>query len=236
MQLRYIFSLLGSVCALFLVLGESTLGSQRSQPFEESSCKNGMRYAKLAHDGKKLISAPDDSKELAIRPFLNEEKGQFVSFRLREGRSIYTHELFGWGPEILWAPDSKQFAVNQTIGGGGFGEHPYIFSIQSGRLRSLDISAPVRRAFGNPVQCEVPVEPNMAVIKWLDSNRVLVVAQVVPVSICKCSGTFKSYELSLSDLKILHSYSQMETKRLFAESLGCELLDADDACAMNWQR
>jgi hypothetical protein len=195
-----------------------------------------MRYASNGQDGKKNIKSPDGNKGLTIRPFLNEEKGQFVSFRLREGHSIYTHQLFGWDPEILWSPDSKQFAVNQTIGGGGFGERPYIFSLQSGRLRSIDISAPVRRAFGNPVQCEVPVQPNTAVIKWLDSNRVLVVAQVVPVSICKCSGTFKSYELSLSDLKILRSYSQKETKRLFADSLGCELLDADDACAMHWQR
>ncbi len=73
--------------------------------------------------------------------------------------------------------------------------------------------------------------PNTAIIKWLDADTVLVVAEVIPVSICKCSGSFKSYVVSLTDLTIKGSYSQAETKRLFSDSLGCELQKPQSACA-----
>ena len=132
----------------------------------------------------------------------------------------------------MWSPDSSRFAINQTTGGGGIGQRAYVFFVQAGRLIKIDVSHPVEKAFGSPIKCEIPMQPNTAIIKWLDADTVLVVAEVVPVSICKCSGSFRTYEVSLADLSVKHSYSQADTKRLFSDSLGCELQAPRSACAI----
>ena len=137
---------------------------------------------------------------------------------------------------MLWSPDSKGFAANQTVGGGGIGERAFVFYLEKNQLRRVDIFRRVEEMFGSPVKCEVPVPPNTAVIQWLGSKRVLVAAEVVPVSICQCSGTFQTYELSLPDLRVLRVYPQAKSKELLIDELGCELQLADDRCARSWQK
>jgi hypothetical protein len=151
------------------------------------------------------------------------------------GGKHFKERLSGWRTEVLWSPDSKAFAANQTVGGGGIGQRTYVFYLTVDGLRKIDVSATVEKSFGSPVKCEVPAAPNTAILKWLDSKRILVVAEVVPVSICKCSGTFQTYEVSLPDLEIVHVYTQAETRRRFPDALGCELRGADDRCARSWQ-
>jgi hypothetical protein len=144
----------------------------------------------------------------------------------------FSTRLLGFDAEVLWAQDSSAFAVTQTEGGGGIGYRVYVFYVDETGLKRVDVSTVVEKAFGTPVKCEVPVPPNTGFVDWVDgSERILVAAEVIPVSYCQCSGMFKVYELSLPDVRILHTYSQIEAKQKFSNLLGCELHDADDKCA-----
>jgi hypothetical protein len=91
----------------------------------------------------------------------------------------------------------------------------------------VTVSNPVEKAFGMPTKCEVPVVPNTGFVTWLgQSNSILIAAEVVPVSVCRCAGMFRLYELHLPDLRIVRSYDQSTAQRKFANVLGCELLEA----------
>jgi hypothetical protein len=204
-----------------------------------SPCVGKTMYARHAVQGDATVKSPDGTKSVTTRRVdgdPSDPDGWHTSIVVRAGGKRFRARLEGFGSEVLWSPDSQSFVINETTGGGGIGQQAYIFYVEANQLRRVDVSTPVEKAFGAPVKCQVPVPPNTAVLKWLDEQRVLVVAEVVHVSICKCLGTFMSYEVSLPDLQVLRSYTQAETKRLFAGSLGCEFKDADDACAKRWQK
>ena len=202
----------------------------------EGRCAGQPLYARHAASEKGTIKSPDGNKTVIVKSFFSEKRGQHISILLRVGKSTYATCLHGWNPEVLWSPDSSRFAVNQTVGGGGIGQKTYVFSVVAGRLRRTDVSGPVEKAFGSPVKCEIPVPPNTAIIQWLDAGKVVVVAEVVPVSVCECSGSFRSYVVSLTDLSVKASYSQAETTKLFSDSLGCELKDPQTACVIGEQK
>jgi hypothetical protein len=178
------------------------------------------------------VKSPDGENELAIENLRDDKDPDgYVSYRVTVGEKHFSARLSGWRTEVLWSPDSRAFAVNQTEGGGGIGQRAYVFYLEDGGLRKVDVFAPIEKAFGSRVKCEVPVSPNTAIVQWLDSSRILVAAEVVPVSICPCRGAFRMYELQLRDLEIMHVYNQAESKGLFGDALGCELRNADNSCA-----
>lgn len=218
--------------ATSMELDGSVRGNATASLSSQGICAGQPLYAKHAAFETGTIKSPDGNKTVLVKSLYNKKRDQYISITLRAGKFTYETELDGWNPEVLWSPDSSQFAVNQTVGGGGIGQKAYVFSVVASRLRRTDVSRPVEKVFGSPVKCEVPVPPNTAIIKWLDADTVLVVAEVVPVSICKCSGSFRSYEVSLAGLSVKRSYSQAETKRLFSDSLGCELQNPQSACAI----
>lgn len=206
-------------------------------PQQEAGCSGEPRYSSAAQDtqGGASVWAPDHTKRLSIE-WIESSNGTMVGvYTVTAGRNVLTVQLNGFDSEVLWSPDSSAFAVNQTEGGGGIGQRSYLFYLTENGLRKLDISVPVEKVFGSPVKCDVPVPPNIAVLKWLSPDRVLVVAEVVPVSICECSGTFMTYEVLVPAGRILRSYTQTETKKLFGDSLGCELR-GENNCAKLWQR
>jgi len=181
------------------------------------------------------VTSPDGQKIVTMER-KEGKPDDYTIYHVQVGSKQLKARLTGFRTEILWSPDSKSFAVNQTEGGGGIGQRAYVFYIKSNHLHKIDVSTPVEKEFGRPVKCEVGVDPNTAVLEWLDPKRILVVAEIVNVSICKCPGTFMTYELSFPDLRILQIYSQAETRRRFSRSLGCELRPADDSCARTWQK
>lgn len=218
--------------ATSMELDGSGRGNAAANLSNQGTCARQPLYAKHAASEKRKIKSPDGNETVLVKSLYNEKRDQYISITLRAGKFTYETELDGWDPEVLWSPDSSRFAINQTTGGGGISQEAYVFSVVAGQIRMTNVSPPVEKAFGSPVKCEVPVPPNTAIIKWLDSDTVLVVAEVIPVSICKCSGSFRSYVVSLTDLSIKGSYSQAETKRLFSDSLGCELKNPQSACAI----
>jgi len=152
-------------------------------------------------------------------------------FTVRVGGKEFTTQLVGFNAEVLWSPDSAAFGVTQTEGGGGIGYRVYLFFVGEDGIRRVDVSPTIEKAFHIPGKCEVPVRPNTALVDWLqDSERILVAAEVIPVSICECKGTFRLYELSVPNLRIEASYSQRDAKQKFSQSLGCQLRTAADTC------
>jgi hypothetical protein len=203
---------------------------------QKIGCGTEPLYARQASTDGPLTS-PDGQKVLTIAAFQDrKDPDGYISYRVRAGAKTLTARLSGFRTEALWSPDSSAFAANQTVGGGGIGERAFVFYLEKNKLRRVDIFRRVEEMFGSPVKCEVPVPPNTGVIQWLGPKRVLVAAEVVPVSICQCSGTFQTYELSLPDLKLLRVYPQAKTKELLIDELGCELQRADDRCARSWQK
>jgi hypothetical protein len=231
---RRLFRFCISACSI--LLSAFLLALTCSALDNQVGCGNEPLYSR--HGSMKgQIKSPNGQNELAIENLQDDKDPEgYVSFSLTVGEKHFSARLSGWRTEVLWSPDSKAFAVNQTEGGGSIGQQAYIFYVEENGLRRVDVSPPVEKAFGSPVKCEVPVPPNTAIIQWLDSNRILVAAEVVPVSICERRGTFQTYELSLPDLEILHVYGQAESKRLFGDALGCELRSADDSSAKSWQK
>lgn len=180
------------------------------------------------------IKSPDGRKTLRVTrvPDASYRTEGLLRFSVTAGSKPSSAQLAGFDAEVTWSPDSSAFAVTQTEGGGGFGYRVYIFYVEPDGLRKLTVSTPIEKAFGTPTKCEIPVVPNTGFVTWLGgSERVLIAAEVVPVSVCQCSGMFRVYEVHLPDLKIINSFDQALAKEKFADVLGCELRDAKDCPA-----
>lgn len=204
----------------------------------EQGCGGRTLYARGARESDTgPVYSPDRSKSVKATRVEDpkDPDGQYINISVRAGSRRFTIRLDGFLSEILWAPDSTAFAVNETEGGGGFDQRTYVFRFGRTGLKKIDVSTPVEKAFGQPVKCDLAIVPNTAVVAWLSSNRVLVAAEVVDVSVCEHMGTFLTYEVSLPELTILARHTQAESKRRFGRFLGCELQQADDKSAARWQ-
>ncbi len=221
------------LCALALACSNSVAASARQKL---TSCDTTRDHTLYSWNASVLVAAlksPDGKKVLTTErmPAKGDNDLGSIRYTVAVGGKRFTAELPGFDAELSWSPDSSAFAVTETEGGGGIGYGAYIFRITGRGLEEINLSPTVAKAFGTPSKCEVPVPPNVAFIAWLDSRRVLVAAEVVPVSICKCMGMFAAYEIRLPQASIIHRYSEAEAKRSFWNLLGCELRDADGGCA-----
>jgi hypothetical protein len=173
----------------------------------------------------RTILSPDGTKSLSVSmipPVAGPDMIQ-SSYRVELNGEPLEARLSGWDGEIAWSPDSNAFAVTQTVGGGGIGYRAYVFYPEAGGLRKVDVSKVIEKSAGYSRGCEIPVYPNTGVIEWLGPQRLLLAAQVVPVSICKCAGSFTAYEVSLPEGKIVKTYSEAETEEQFGRFLGAAL-------------
>jgi hypothetical protein len=131
--------------------------------------------------------------------------------------------------EVRWSSDSRYVFVTASDG-GNVGTYQ-LFIADTHRLgRVLDASPIVRRAFGHPVRCGGPDPVNVAGVDWLDSGRLLVAAQIPPHSVCDSFGTFRAYEIDVSNMKVVRTYDQLAAKAKFGNALGSMLRNADDGC------
>jgi hypothetical protein len=186
-----------------------------------------------ASKGVVRIASPDGKKEISVRTVQDpkDPDGLHINYTVQTAGKAFETKLLGFNGEVAWSPDSKAFAVTQTEGGGSIGSRVYVFYVEEDGLRKLDVSRPIENHFGTPVRCDVNVAPNTGFVRWgADSSTLLVAAEVVPVSICDCMGTYRVYEMALPTLTITRTYSQIEAKKLFRGDLGCELRDASDEC------
>ena len=233
-----------SIALVTTLIGVS-LSLSGGQASVNAPCPQGPHtlYSKRAvrFDGnRQTINSPDGRKALTIN-FASDQKDAeetYLVFSVHVGNKTFSERLLGFNAEALWSPDSSAFAVTQTEGGGGIGYRVYVFYVNETGLRKVVVSDVVEKAFGTPVKCEVSVPPNTGFVDWLGNraDRMLIAAEVVPVSICECSGTFKLYELTLPEVRVERTYSQTEAVNRFGNLLGCELRDANTGCGTNGQK
>ena len=219
------------ICCALLSLAVPTLalGSNSCSPGPHALYSH--RAITLDHDAR--IVSPDGMKTLSTKTVAdtNDPDGLEIEYSVTFAGKTFTDRLPGFNGEVAWSPDSKAFAVTQTEGGGGLGSRVYVFYVDGTHMMKLDVSTPIEQDFGRPVKCEIPTPPNTGFISWkADSSVLLVAAEVVPVSICECRGTYRVYEVALPRLQIAKTYSQTEAKKQFWDLLGCELRDVSDEC------
>jgi len=149
----------------------------------------------------------------------------------------FGHEFeagFTWSPdcEVAWAPDSRAFFATYTMGGAIGGFVTQVFFVQHDGLKLLKPTAEVIEEFmSRPHYCYWDEGPNVGGVMWLgDSSRILVAAEFLPHSNCEEMGTFRAYEITIPDGKIVKIYNQLAAKELFWPHLGEELRNADDEC------
>lgn len=179
------------------------------------------------------VRSPDKQKIVTAQTiYADKASDEFhINYQVRVSGKTFRARLPGFNGEVAWSPDSKAFAVSETEGGGGIGARVYVFFVEADGLHKLDVSRPVEKDFGYPVQCELKIPPNTGFVSWgSDSSTIYVAAQVIPVSLCKCMGTFRVYEINLPSLTIVRAYSQKESKERFKGLLGRELQDVSDSC------
>jgi hypothetical protein len=141
---------------------------------------------------------------------------------------------FGLDTEVLRSPDSRAFTVTGSEEGANGLYVTAVFYVLDGRLKQVELTPLIRKAFGNPVKCGWPEPPNVAAVRWLvPSKELLVAAEIIHHSNCDSFGTFKAYSVDLSGPRIIKEYDQLKAKRLFGSDLGHELLQSDDNCIRN---
>ncbi len=147
-----------------------------------------FRLSVEPRSAKKRIQSPDGQSWITVA-LVEDQKdpdGLYTRATVTTGKAKkLSARLDGFRSEVLWAADSRSFIVNQTEGGGGFGQRAYLFQITSNGLKKIDLSTPVERAFGFQGDCELRVLPQTAALGWLAADRILMAAEVVNVSVCK---------------------------------------------------
>lgn len=137
----------------------------------------------------------------------------------------------GVGSELLWRGDSQAFAVTTSDGGaGGTFRTLAVGRFRHDRVEIFDVSPMIRRAFGHPVRCGWPEDPNVAAIGWSDTGGLIVAAEIRAHSNCDSFGAFRAYEVDLARRRIVGQWNQIEAKRRFGPLLGQELRGSPDEC------
>jgi hypothetical protein len=202
--------------------GPHTLYSQRAVSFDNDLVK---------------LQSPDRKKILIVKRVWDDKspEGVYFSFSVETaGRSLTTRLEEYTNGEALWSPDSSAFAVTAT---NNCGARAFVFDVEQGGLKAVDVDSVVQKAFGMPVKCEIPVQANTGVVDWAGSSaNILIAAEVTPCSFCECSGMYEVYDVDLRQGQIARTYTQMAAKKKLWKLLGCELRDADNGCADRLQR
>lgn len=221
-----------SIAAMLCTVVLGTKAQNSTCPTDRPHTMYSRSAADIENDGKPVTVLSPDKKKYVTAAVVDDPNpdGLAVQYHVHVGNKQFDARLHGWGAELSWSPDSSAFAITQTEGGGGIGYRIYVFYVAADGIQKVDVSQVVERATGFSSNCEIKVLPNTALVRWLGTQRLLIAAETIPVSICDCAGTFTLFEVHLPDLKIEHQYSQKEAKSLFWSSLGCELRDAKDRC------
>lgn len=135
------------------------------------------------------------------------------------------------GSELAWSSDSKAFFLTYSDAGLGGEYFTLVFYVSEQGLRKLNPSSVVKRAFGHAICSGGPSPVNVVGVAWMrGSDRILIAAQIPPLSVCDSYNTFKAFELALPSAVVIKSYGQIAAKQSFWSYLGKDLRDAPDGC------
>jgi len=193
-------------------------------------------FSSLATSVAEIASSPHGLSSPDGRSVLHavEDDGVDPSFPYR---AWLTHNgrryALGFGTyvdaEVAWSTDSSAFFVTYSDGGAIGTDHVLVYRVD-------DIGVHQREPVPNGARlfkpnCVTGDRPNVAAIQWgKDSSTLIIAVEVPPQSGCSNMGTFKAFEISLADDRVLKEYGQLAAKRVFRKTLGVELQGADDDC------
>ncbi len=160
--------------------------------------------------------------------------GIFSIYATSEGLSLVgkdssTHlEVFPPLMEVLWAPDSRHFAVNVSDGGlVGTWEAKFYSVDTNERPVSRDIQKIVKVLSNKLLECDPKEEANIGAVAWLnDGKEVLMIAEVPPHSSCRNMGTIFGFRVSVKSGRIIERISEKGLRKKWADVMGCRFRQA----------
>jgi hypothetical protein len=126
--------------------------------------------------------------------------------------------------EMAWASDSTAFFITNSVG-YSTGYRTDVYRVAQDRLLVIaKFSDIVQKDFERGHKCfdgGVGNAPNVAGFKWLDgSSRLVLVAEVPPLGICKQADYFAGYEIALASQQIIQRFSPQQLRDRWSEVLG----------------
>ena len=221
------------VAALAAVLSLAVVGLCQSDRPSRSDMPSFSAKATSIYE-KKAVTSPDGKKRTSLTMVEADSNTTMhpAKVTMSTGRAhLSAGTDFGLDAEILWSPDSLAFSVTGSREGANGQYGTDVFLIHRDVLVKVELTRLLEEAFGHPVKCWWPEPPNVVAVRWLvASKKILVAAQIIHHSNCDSFGTFRTYEVDLAGPRIVAALDQLESKRLYGDDLGTELLDADDKC------
>jgi hypothetical protein len=125
--------------------------------------------------------------------------------------------------EVLWAPDSRSFAINVSDGGLVGTWESYIYLIDDkGHPMPLDIQQLIMPIANKILKCDPKEEANIGIAAWLNGSKdVLLIAEVPPHSSCQNMGAIIGFRISIESKKIIERISEVELRKNWRHALGC---------------
>jgi hypothetical protein len=175
------------------------------------------------------IPSPDGTKAVTA---IYDLKTDLTLLTVAAGTKQFKAKVQGSvGSELAWSPDSKAFFLTYSDAGLGGEYFTLVFYVSEHGLRKVNPSLVVKREFGHSVCSGGPIPANVVGVAWMEgSHRILIAAQVPPLSICDSYNTFKVFQLALPSVTVTKSYGQIAAKQNLWSYLGKELRDAPDKC------
>jgi hypothetical protein len=176
------------------------------------------------------VTSPDGKEKLVFPGGWGaHEDGAYTIFAVTGSRK-YPVPLEGYvQPHVIWANDSSGAFVFFSNGGANCCWRTRLISFRGDRVTVTD---PAREAAKDfiayrdklGIRCEVHHEyPNLYPIGWLDRSHAFIVAETVHHSICDCYGSFRVYEVELPSGRVVKSFAQAASKKMFAGDLPWDL-------------
>ena len=89
----------------------------------------------------------------------------------------------------------------------------------------MDVTRNVLRHAMKRFICKDSPVPNVAAVTWVDgSQKLLVVTEVVPVSVCRDMGKIYGYLIAVPDSKIVRTLSAADLRALWQPKLGRRII------------
>lgn len=125
--------------------------------------------------------------------------------------------------EVLWAPDSKHFAINFSDGGLVGTWNIKVFAIDKNIMSvPLNVKRFIVPAANKLLKCEPEEVANLGVASWLNNGKELLVVAAVPNhSTCRNMGDISGFRVSAKSGRIIQQYSGIELRKKWKQVLGC---------------
>jgi len=122
--------------------------------------------------------------------------------------------------EVLWAPDSKAFAVTASDGSDSGGWDISVFVLENDRCNYYRVTSDAVGRFGQRHACG-DEELNVGAVKWTkDAKQLLIVVEVPRRSPCKDRGVYGGVIVNVPSGTIAVEYDQARLAEDWGEALG----------------